>query len=143
MKTTPTETDREAASNFVASPGMRVWWRYKRTKREIVGQVNPDIRDGRPTGMMVVFDRGSSALMCDAEVTAIDTDDPATVGVMLAQVEQLATLDDIMDRWPDVAGDDRWMLIATVHETQDTVRLFAPTLGALMVAAMKALKGAT
>lgn len=134
MKTTPTDLDREAARLFKPAPGMRVF--------------NADCGWGRVAeaawaGTTLTHWSSDSMAVDGARVDAIDADDPATVGCMLAQVEQLATLDDIMDRWPDPADNDRWMLIATAHETQDTFdRLFAPTLGALMVAAMRTIKGA-
>lgn len=135
MKTTPTETDREAAGLFARAPGIRA--AYTRG--------DEPLRWGRfiSSGdrLMLCGERSGHPVV-GAAVVAFDADDAASAGVMLAQVEQLATLDDIMDRWPDVTGDNRWMLIATVHETQETLdRLFAPTLGALMVAANRALKG--
>jgi len=143
MKTAPTETDREAARLFALAPGMRAWCRIEGA--EVVARIlgkDPVTMHAHAYAEALGMHLTES-LAHNFDPAAIDSDDPASVGCMAAQVEQLATLDDIMDRWPDVAGDDRWMLIATVHETQDAVRLFAPTLGALVVAAMKVLKGAT
>ena len=82
MKTTPTETDREAARLFKPAPGMRIWravcadtW----SDPGIVIEVDPEPLDlgGIRT------ERGWSWL----PVCAIDTDDGPTQGAMMAQVE--------------------------------------------------------
>ena len=116
MKTEPTETDREAARLFDANcRGLRVYlagigWC-------IVSTVRSHFR---------------------VEADAIDTDDPATVGVMLAQVDE--ALDAVgcpgayLHPW---AGG--W----AVRRGTALRRYPGPTKGAALVAAMKALKSAT
>lgn len=144
MKTEPTETDREAARLFVAAPGMRI-----RAKMH-------NVEDGFWSRASRHSDVGG--VFCDAEptvdeckwvrpldVAAIDTDDPATVGCMLAQVEQsrpcLAVT--IVDRLVTIPGesDRRFaVLVSTMGGMQDVFP--GPTRGAALVAAMRALKPA-
>jgi hypothetical protein len=66
MKREATETDREAAGLFSVAPGMRAGWR------------------GSRNGVSPVWER----LLDGTEATPdyLDTDDPATLGCMLAQV---------------------------------------------------------
>jgi hypothetical protein len=79
MKREPTEIDREAAGLFAPAPGMRAW------SRGACGRIIGDCRvtpfDSTAT---IVFDGGGYSAA--AIVYAFDTDDPATVGCMLAQV---------------------------------------------------------
>ena len=85
MKTTPTETDREAAQLFAQSPGMRVLAKVCGVEDDFWSRASRHSDVG--------------GLFCDAEPTvdeckwvrpqdmaAIDTDDDATKGVMLAQL---------------------------------------------------------
>lgn len=136
MKHVPTDIDRHAAELLMRAAGVRA--AYTRG--------DEPLRWGRfvlAGDRLMLYSERSGHPVVGAAVVAFDTDDGATQGALIEQVEQLATLDDIMDRWPDVTGDNRWMLIATVHETQDTFRdIFAPTLGALMVVAKRELKKA-
>ena len=112
MKTEPTETDRLAAQLFAPAGGMRAAWRGERNG---VRPVWERLRDGS-----------------EATPDFYDTDDPATVGCMLAQVE-------------DATGDgipvEVYSLALGVWQTSLPGR-GGPTRGAALVAAMKALKGA-
>jgi len=133
MKTTPTETDREAARLFEPAPGVRIWravcadtW----SDPGIVIEVDP----ATSAHVGIRTERGWSWL----PVCAIDTDDPATVGCMLAQVE--SALDAVgcpgacLHPWADGWAVRRGAAIR---------RYAGATKGAALVAAMKALKGAT
>ena len=118
MKTEPTETDRLAAQLFAPAGGMRAAWRGERNG---VRPVWERLRDGS-----------------EATPDFYDTDDPATVGCMLAQVEE--ALDAVgcpgayLHPW---AGG--W----AVRRGTALRRYPGPTKGAALVAAMKALKSAT
>lgn len=126
MKTTPTETDREAARLFTPDPGMRVF--------------NGDAGWGRLAeamwaGATLVHWATDSYAVDGARVDAIDTDDPATVGVMLAQVEAAAG--------PVLLFWDAWKDGMTYYVLRYTNKWSGPTRGAALVAAMRALKVAT
>lgn len=117
MKTEPTDIDREAARLFVPAPGMRwlerergTWWTV--TPRDFFG-------DG-----------------FKYRLVALDTDDPATVGVMLAQVEDAAGADDVSVEKlrPYCRGFAVFIRGSYKHKPQRTR-------GAALVAAMKAIKG--
>ena len=107
MKAEPTDIDREAARLFAPAPGMRSWLHC----------------DGVP-----------SRILSDSPITrwAIDTDDPATVGCMLAQVE-------------DAAGESvemvRYSCLAEAVWTCGPPGATGRTRGAALVAAMRVLKG--
>jgi hypothetical protein len=128
MKTEPNEVDREAASLFEPAPGMRVAYRsifHGRVKVEWCR-----VRDGRNC----IY----------GGVDAIDTDDPATVGCMLAQVEDAAEGSGvtIADRRLTIPGDQhrRFMVVidhAEGHQTTAT----GQTRGAALVAVMRNMKG--
>ena len=120
MKTTPTDIDRKAARMFTPAPGMRVW---QTAEARTIGPrrvIEVDENDIKTEG-------GWSRL----PICAIDTDDPATVGCMLAQVEAAAgAVVLIWDAWKDgmthyvVRYLDKWS---------------GPTRGAALVAAKRAL----
>lgn len=119
MKTTQAEVDREAGQVFVPWPAMRVMWTATSRRWERVA--DGTAHTGHPF--------------------AIDTDDPATVGVMLAQVEAAnpgrAVI--VSARVP-VPSEDVYCVVAH-GEGEPTIAL-GPTRGAALVAAMRAFAGA-
>ncbi len=135
MKTQPTDIDREAASLFEPAPGMRVAYRsifHGRAKMEWCR-----VRDGRNC----IY----------GGVDGIDTDDPATVGCMLAQVEErgggvIWTQPHWRVSIPDDApyhGKTTATIIGRSWSvmTIDGVVGDGPTEGAALVAVMRKLKG--
>ena len=112
MKTKPTETDREAGRVFVPLAAMRVMWSATSRRWERVAD-------------------GTAHTGCPF---AIDTDDPATVGCMLAQVEAAAG--------PVVLIWDAWKDGMTHYVVRYLDKWSGPTRGAALVAAMRALAGA-
>lgn len=136
LKTTPTDLDREAARLFDAAQGMMAWhcaWNGVEVGPERVTWVYAGINkiEGRYT---------------NGPVEAFDTDDPATGGVMLAQVESVkpGAAVTIVDRLNNLAHelDRRFQVIVTGAEGWQSVHT-GPTRGAALVAAMRALKGAS
>ena len=118
MKTEPTETDREAGRAFVPWPAMRVMWttNSKRWERIADGTAHT----GHPF--------------------AIDTDDPATAGQMLAQVGAMrpGQAVSIVDRMRSLPGEDeRRFAVLVEHDGAQTVAT-GPTRGAALVAARRA-----
>lgn len=78
VKARPSELDREAAHLFSPAPGVRAW-------------VHGAWARGVPSTLddsTVFLPEGSSYGLIRGAAEAFDTDDPATVGVMLVQVEQ-------------------------------------------------------
>ena len=114
MKTTPTETDREAAQLFAPSGGMRAAWRGERNG---VRPVWERLRDGS-----------------DATPDFYDTDDPATVGCMVAQVEAAAGAP--VDVW---AYSRHTGIEHEVDSYDGTTLGCGPSRGAALVAAKRAL----
>lgn len=134
MKTEPTDLDRDAARLFMPAPGMRVF--------------NADAGWGRLAEAawagttLTHWSTDSLAVAGHARVDAIDTDDPATVGCMLAQVEQSRPgfAVTIVDRLVTIPGEsDRRFaaLVSNADGVQDVS--IGPTRGAALVAAMRAL----
>ena len=152
MKTEPTDIDREAATLFTPSPGMQVM-------HEIAHVVRPASHKGRevcemrPAWVRIVTARDAGtcrAFAVEGNATvgrrayqmeyfvarasmflqAIDTDDPATVGCMLAQVEEAEGLGIPVEVY--LSTPDWWTTDCRGHG--------GPTRGAALVAAMKALK---
>lgn len=125
MKTDPTDIDREAARLFECVDGMRAGWCY--TSVTVV-----------PPRNRCLWERIRSD---SKSPDAIDTDDPATVGVMLAQVRRkapgLGTGVLHLRPLPTTNEPGRWAVISC-----GTPLWFGPTEGAALVAAMKAIKGA-
>ena len=118
MKTTPTETDREAGRMFVPWPAMRVMWTVtsKRWERIADGTAHT----GHPF--------------------AIDADDMGTAGQMLAQVEAMrpGQAVSIVDRLRSLPGEDeRRFAVLVEHDGAQTVAT-GPTRGAALVAARRA-----
>lgn len=126
MKITPTETDRVAAQLFAPAGGMRAAWRGERNG---VRPVWERLRDGS-----------------EATPDFYDTDDGPTQGAMLAQVETAAGTDCVVTHGTMVepAGELQWKVrLAKGFDLYVLGNVFGPTRGAALVAAMKALKGAT
>ena len=126
MKTTPTDIDRKAARLFTPAPGMRVW---QTAEARTIGPrrvIEVDENDIKTEG-------GWSRL----PICAIDTDDPATVGCMLAQVEDVAGYP--VDAW----SHSRHAGTEFEIDRYDGATLGSgPTRGAALVEAMRAMKTA-
>lgn len=134
MKTEPSEIDREAARLFDAAPGMVIW-------QNINGELAGPARVMNAGG-------GAKTPVCGwpwLPSMAFDIDDPATVGAMLAQVEgeKPGLSVTIVDRLNNLAHepDRRFQAIVTGAEGWQNVHT-GPTRGAVLVAAMLALKAA-
>ena len=134
MKTAPTETDREAARLFEPAPGMRAWRTTGVGMMSDPGMVIEVDPATAPHGG-IRTERGWSWL----PVCAIDADDPATVGVMLAQVEAVrpGQAVSIVDRLHSLPGEDeRRFAVLVEHDGTQTVAT-GPTRGAALVAARR------
>jgi hypothetical protein len=137
MKTQPTDIDRKAAELFISARRMRVWIRGP------IGDIPVTVvSDTRFNGdSQCVRDGGNGGVHSGAlseswhwipwPPVAIDTDDPATVGCMLAQVEA-AVGDGVPVEMHRISG--RWWQTDAPGEG-------GPTRGAALVAAMRKLKG--
>lgn len=171
MKTQPTALDREAATLFAPAPGMRVM-------HEIAHVVRPASHKGRevcemrPAWVRIVTARDAGTCRafavegnatvgrraCQLEygatrastlLQAIDTDDPATVGCMLAQVREHGSSTWLQPLWRVSIPADApyhgetmatvtgrvWSVMTSTGSAGD-----GPTEGAALVAAMRALK---
>ena len=144
MKTEPTDLDREAAGLFTLAPGGRAWCRI-----ECAEVVLRFLAKDPVTLHAHAYAEGldmhlTESLAHSFHVAAFDTDDPATVGVMLAQVEAAVpnAAVTIVDRLHSLPGDveRRFMVIVECNGTQTTAT--GSTRGAALVAAMRAVKGA-
>lgn len=143
MKTTPTDIDREAAQLFVAAPGMRV-----QVDAQDDALVRIDwcrVAESTWAGGLLLHRLSSSqALASCVDIVAIDTDDPATVGVMLAQVE--AKKHEILSAGDRTPVDARWVwtgphvLGFEVVFEEDELLGEGPTRGAALVAAMRQIR---
>lgn len=140
----PTPIDREAADLFTLTIGMRAWCRIEGA--EVVLQF---LAKDPVTLHAHAYAEGlrlhlTESLAHSFYVAAFDTDDPATVGCMLAQVESSVpgAAVSIADRMHSLPCEDerRSMVIVEHNGTQTTAT--GPTRGAALVAAMRALKGA-
>lgn len=105
MKTTPTELDREAAGLFKTAPGVRAWRTFGHDWVRIMNEdwCAVDVYDAWVSDYAV------------AHLSALDTDDPATMGCMLAQVEEAEEFGDScvwMEPDTDVSGvaNGRWLV---------------------------------
>jgi hypothetical protein len=132
MKTEPTDLDREAARLFAHMPGMRVmhsdggWGR---------------IAEAAWAGAALLHRTGDSMAASVAQIAAIDTDDPATVGCMLTQVEAMrpGQAVTVVDRLRSLPGEHgRRFAVLVEHDGAETVAT-GPTRGAALVVAMRAL----
>lgn len=144
MKTTPTDIDREAAQLFVAAPGMRV-----QVDAQDDALVRIDwcrVAESTWAGGLLLHRLSSSqALASCVDIVAIDTDDPATVGCMLAQVEQAAnhTLSEVADNGDDHRRPERRhaVMVWSAHKNCERHEAaHGPTRGAALVAAMRQIR---
>ena len=138
MKTEPTALDREAATLFTPAPGMRAimsdslfggrWVRIAVADKKLAGcyETSPDTWDAY----------GKDWWGMDA----LDTDDPATVGCMLAQVE--AVVGKPIDTWMSTKGPMPELPYAVESGPYVTIGRGA-TRGHALLAAMRGLKRAT
>ena len=120
MKTEPTAIDREAAQLFSPAGGMRAGCGGERNG---VRPVWERLRDGS-----------------EATPDFYDTDDPATVGCMLAQVETVAGKP--LDTWMSTKGPMPELPYAVESGPYVTIGRGA-TRGHALLAAMRGLKRAT
>lgn len=144
MKSAPTDLDRDAARFFTPAPGSLALYR--------VGIAGPD------RWLRMCEDMVDSGMY--SHPMALDADDPATAGCMLAQVRDKVGAHAVVWQWHRrVDGDaDAFSVILTPNrealqrgfwcrplmehdETDPNPK--SPTEGAALVAAMKKLKAAT
>ncbi len=90
MKSEPTDIDREAAEIFTPAPGMRVRGQPGKWGRVLE-------RDGDHVSIAYEGGFGGRAIEPAASVECIDVDDMATVGAMLAQVDEATGPGDAVD----------------------------------------------
>lgn len=134
MKTKPTDLDREAARLFTPAPGMRVFNAYTGWGR---------LAEAAWAGTTLAhWSTDSLAVAGHTRVDALDTDDPPTVGAMLAQVEQSRPgfAVSIIDRLATIPGEPDRRFAALVSNADGVQDVFTgPTRGAALVAAGRAL----
>jgi hypothetical protein len=132
VKPAPTPIDREAATLFQAVAGMRAcnaggeWGR---------------LAEADWAGAVLLHRRFDSMALHGAHIDAIDTDDPATVGCMLAQVREAdgGPMGFIRPhRENPWSGEPPEFAYS---QSDGMARHFGPTTGAALVAAMRALRG--
>ena len=143
MKAEPTDMDREAARLFTAAPGMRVIWSDRLygglwARISVAGERVAGCYEVG-TGTWDIWSMGMRGL------DAIDTDDAATVGAMLTQVEAArpgATVS-VIDRLLTLPNDPVRRFAALVTSEAGVQDVFTrPTRGAALVAAMRAVRAA-
>lgn len=112
MKTEPTQLDREAAGLFNCDDGMRA---------------GVQVCIPLPGGLRWEWDRDG---ICPA---ALDTDDPATVGCMLAQLERHGAVT-VVDRLHSLGEPDRRFMVIVERNVAEQETATGPTRGAALVA---------
>ena len=140
MKTEPTDLDREAARLFTPAPGMRMWI-WLETGEDAVRFLGRTGVASNPLAFDETrFEAVVEILTGRFRVTAIDSDDPATVGAMVAQFDRHAVT--VVDRRDVLPGDvERRFAVLAEFDGAQTLTT-GPTRGAALVAAMKAIKAA-
>ena len=138
MKTEPNDIDKEAAALFKPAPGMRAiksdslfggrWVRIAVADENLAGCYEA----GVDTWEVYIKDWWG--------MDALDTDDPATVGCMLAQVE--AVVGKPIDTWMSTKGPMPELPYAVESGPYVTIGRGA-TRGHALLAAMRGLKRAT
>lgn len=129
MKTEPTDIDREAATLFTPAPGMRTW---QAADACTIGPRRVIEAEASGAEWIAIRTEGGWSWL---PVCALDTDDPATVGCMLAQVEDAAGTDDVSVEKLRPYGRGFAVFIRGSYSHAP-----GPTRGAALVAAMRALK---
>jgi hypothetical protein len=130
VKTQPTEIDREAARLFTAAPGMHVAYSLR-------GSVEWGRCIMTEAGMKLCSEYWTAHTVVGAPIVAIDTDDPAAVGVMLAQVEAEAQASVELWHCPDDPPGESGVVFI---RARDFASYPGPTRGAALVAAMRSIK---
>ena len=131
MKTEPTALDREAATLFTPAPGMRAI-------------MSDSLFGGRWVRIAGCYETSPDTWDAYGKdwwgMDALDTDDPATVGCMLAQVETVAGKP--LDTWMSTKGPMPELPYAVESGPYVTIGRGA-TRGHALLAAMRGLKRAT
>lgn len=143
MKNEPNETDREAARLFTLCEGMRAMTAYSSDGFGRVVSVNGSkIKQAFTVGPTRVSIQATELGLVG--VQAVDTEDPASLGCMLAEVEAAYAKDlhVVWIRFP-AEGDAGWVVQPADWSMSLDGIGFGPTRGSALVAAMKMLKGAT
>ncbi len=144
MKASPTDIDREAARVFQPAPGMRGILDYR-----AFGGMWVRVKTVTPSLVSGWYDAFPGEWHANApefsRFAAFDTDDPATVGCMLAQVRVAhpSRSVSVVDRRHTLPGEDDRRFQVLVHHGGTHTTAAGPTCGAALVAAMRALKGET
>lgn len=131
MKTTPTDLDREAALFFRAVPGVRCLASCDGGTRMWSRVVEDTIG-----GHTVRTENGAAFPAYQATIHALDVEDPATVGVMIAQLQEErpnreVSLVDRLHELPEAL--DRRFIALVGHEGA----FAGPTRGFALVAARR------
>lgn len=130
MSPTPTTIDREAARLFTPAPGMAVFDMHGKRAR-----IAEAAWAGRALMHLAADSLPSDVLIA----SAVDTDDPATIGVMLAQVEAASSCSVELWHCPDDPPEESSVVFI---RALGFATWKGPTHGAALVAAMRAIKGA-
>lgn len=129
-KTMPVEFDSAATRLFSPAPGVRAW------VHGVWARGVPSTLDDST----VFLPEGSSYGLVRGAVEALDTDDPATVGVMLSQVEAACGKPvDLL--WRRTRAGDVEYVVEWFDPPSRLIKTPpGPTRGAALVAAMRQLK---
>ena len=137
MKTEPTDIDREAARLFNPAPGMRVILADR-----LFGGLWARVATASPSLISGCYEAGCDtwdASIPFVQLSAVDTDDPATVGAMLAQLRAA-----VPGFGCDMAHVRPMPTSAEMNRMAVIIRRMVPTYcgateGAALVGAMRAL----
>lgn len=143
----PAPIDREAADLFTLTIGMRAWCRIEGAEVVLRFLAKDPVTlhaHAYAEGLRLHL---TESLAHSFYVAAFDTDDPATVGVMLAQLDAEAggLAVSVVDRVHERTFHGTAVTRFAVHVTTAVEYVHSATgstLGAALVAAMRALKGA-
>lgn len=129
----PTDLDREAAIFFKPARGMRVRTTYEPREWGVVLFYAEDEDGLWPDAAAWTPGGANNRVHLFERIEALDTDDPATVGCMIDQVEQAEGNNTSVEVYR-MSNEWYWF-------TQNRCGRDSSTRGAALVAAMKALKG--
>lgn len=144
MKNEPTDIDREAARLFAVAQGMRV--QVSNAQDDALVRVDwCRVAESTWAGGLLLHRMSSSQVLASyTDIIAFDTDDPATVGCMLAQVEQAAnhTLSEVADNGEDHRRPERRhaVMVWSARANCERHEADGPTRGAALVGAMRQIK---